>query len=300
MRVLHVDTGRELRGGQRQALLLGEALAARGEQVSFLARTGSPLFRRVVDLGLPVYSASFRNMRMHSAAADIVHAHDARAHTLAAIASRPPFVVSRRVVFPVRASYASRWKYRRAHSYLAVSEAVRKELIQARVPPHRICVVHDAVGSSEYLWSWQSGAPVVTFASSDPAKGSDLIRSAAVLWGPVPLQFSSNLTADLPHASAFLYITRSEGLGSAALLAMSMGVPVIASAVGGLLEIFENGVSGMHVANEPTQIAASVSRLLTDRETAERISRNGYERVRDSFNLDVMVARTLSAYRSAL
>ena len=56
--------------------------------------------------------------------ADIVHAHDARAHTLAAIAARAPFVVSRRVAFPVKRSLLSQWKYRQAKRYLAVSQFV--------------------------------------------------------------------------------------------------------------------------------------------------------------------------------
>ena len=49
---------------------------------------------------------------------DLMHAHDARSHTLGAFLRRIPLVVSRRVAFPV----GSRWKYGRARRYLAVSE----------------------------------------------------------------------------------------------------------------------------------------------------------------------------------
>ena len=43
----------------------------------------------------------------------------------------------------------------------------------------------------------------------------------------------------------FVYITESEGLGSAVLLAMAAGTPVIASRVGGLPEAIEDGVNGL-------------------------------------------------------
>ena len=46
MRILHLDSGREMRGGQWQALRLMEGLAAAGVDQTLLARAGSPLFKR--------------------------------------------------------------------------------------------------------------------------------------------------------------------------------------------------------------------------------------------------------------
>ena len=63
---------------------------------------------------------------------DLVHAHDASAHTLGLLA-RLPLVVARRVVFPIR----SRWKYRRADHFIAVSEAARRVLCQGGVPERK-------------------------------------------------------------------------------------------------------------------------------------------------------------------
>ena len=75
------------------------------------------------------------------------------------------------------------------------------------------------------------------------------MERAAVLGG-FPVVFSADLESDLLHAAAFLYITRSEGLGSAALLAMAMGIPVVASRQGGLTEVFEDERSGLFVQND--------------------------------------------------
>ncbi len=62
----------------------------------------------------------------------------------------------------------------------------------------------------------------------------------------------------------FLYITHKEGLGSAALLAMASGVPVVASRVGGLPEIVDDGGTGFFVENHPEAIAARMRLLAED------------------------------------
>ena len=98
----------------------------------------------------------------------------------------------------------------------------------------------------------------------------------------------------------FVYLTRSEGLGSAALLAMSMGVPVIASRVGGLQEIVEDGVSGLLVENEPHEIAAAMQRLLQDPELSHRLIQNARANVEARFTQSHLVAATLASYRRAL
>ena len=93
------------------------------------------------------------------------------------------------------------------------------------------------------------------------------MREAARI-GAFEVCYSSDLERDLPHASVFVYITRSEGLGSAALLAMARGVPVVASRVGGLPEIVEDGVNGMLVPNDPEAIACGDRRACRSAATA--------------------------------
>src|SRR5579863_1797764 len=113
MRVLHLDGGREMRGGQWQVLRLMEGLRAAGHQNVLLARAGSPLYAAAGRRSLEVYPLRFAAVLRRSRTADIVHAHDARSHTLAALAGARRLVVSRRVAFPVHRGFASRWKYAR-------------------------------------------------------------------------------------------------------------------------------------------------------------------------------------------
>ncbi len=158
---------------------------------------------------------------------DIVHAHDARSHALAAMFRRAPLVVSRRVAFPLHRDLLSRHKYARADRYLAVSNYVAGVLAAGGVPPGKIEVIYDGVPLLPI--SERQGA-ILTPASNDPLKGVRLVLEAARQLR-VQVVPSVDLEHDLTEASLFIYITRTEGLGSAILLAMSAGVPVIASAV---------------------------------------------------------------------
>ena len=49
MRLLHIDAGREMRGGQWQVLYLLERLAAAGHNITLLARLGSPLYEKAKE-----------------------------------------------------------------------------------------------------------------------------------------------------------------------------------------------------------------------------------------------------------
>jgi len=273
MKIVHLDSGRQMRGGQWQALQLIAALAEAGQEQVLVGPPDGPLARQVK---IPVQAPLSWWPR-----GDVYHAHDARMHTWAALQGRRPLVVARRVAFPVK----NRWKYRLANCYIAVSEAVAEELRRAGVEESRIRVVYDGVAELER--STRTG-PVIAPASEDPMKGTDLIRASGVA-----CRFSEDLVGDLATASALLYITRQEGLGSAALLAMSAGVPVIASRVGGLPEIVRDGETGLLVENTGEAIRAAVARVGELGPLGER----GREMVRERFLLGHMADATLRVYK---
>jgi glycosyltransferase involved in cell wall biosynthesis len=222
---------------------------------------------------------------------DLLHAHDGHGHTIGALVGAGKLVVSRRVAFPVR----SRIKYSRARHYLAVSEFVKAVLQEGGVPEEKISVVNDGVP----LLEQSEGTLVMAPASDDPRKGEALAREAARRAG-VPLHLSGDLARQLKEAAIFVYITHSEGLGSGALLAMSAGVPVIASNVGGLREIVRHGENGMLVENDGQAIADAIGKLLADPEWGRRMGAAGRQTVRERFTVDHMVRRTMEVYRQVL
>lgn len=304
MHILHLDTGREMRGGQHQVLLLHESLARRDCEQTLLA---GPAIRSIHG----IESTTWSSIRRHAAKCDLIHAHDARAHTLALIHGRgKPVVVARRVAFPIGLGPASRWKYRKASHFIAISRHVADTLASGGVPPDRVSVVYDAAPDEEIFRPYTpSGASerragrkdfiVVTPSSDDPLKGRDLAVAACLRSG-AELIVSDNLARDVPWADLLLYVSKSEGLGSAILIAMLAGLPVVASNVGGIPEAVENGVTGVLAENDVASIAEAISRVRTDRGMRERMSKAALEKVKIKFNRNGMADQTARVYARVL
>ena len=284
-----------MRGGQWQALRLADGLAQAGYGVTFLAAERSPCFQNAQRMGLEAGHLTAGAVRRISRQVDLTHAHDAHSHTLAALLSAAPVIVSRRVSFPLKGGL-SRWKYGRARHFIAVSNHVKCVLMAGGVAAEKISVVYDGV---PLLSPANATERIVIPASEDPQKGTALALEAASLAGVSP-QLSTDLERDLPGAGVFVYITRSEGLGSAILLAMSAGAPVVASNVGGIPEIVEDGRTGLLTGNSPQEIAAAILRLKDDRAFASRLAAQARRLVEEKFSVAAMVAGTIRIYERVL
>lgn len=282
-----------MRGGQWQVLRLMEGLRAKGHESVLLAREHAPLFERARQIGVEVQPLGLVRLRCFSRQLDLTHAHDARSHTLAALAACVPLVVSRRVAFPVQRNLVSEWKYRRAAHYIAVSECVRQMLVGAGITPSRISIVYDGVP----MLPVSEGAEIVVPASGDPQKGTSLALAAVKLAGLDAL-VSRDLETDLVRAGMFVYITESEGLGSAVLLAMAAGVPVIASRAGGLVEIVEHERTGLLTENTAAAVSAAIQRLREDGALARSLAAEARRRVEERFSVDRMVSGTMAVYEA--
>jgi hypothetical protein len=285
MRILHLDAGKEMRGGQWQVLRLIEGLAAAGVESTLLARRNAPLYTaariqgwRVQPLGI---ARALACLRGHT----LIHAHDARSHSLGLLLPARPLVVSRRVAFPVGSGFVgSRWKYARPRRYLAVSRFVKQVLMEGGVPAEKIGVVHD-------------GVPVLEISHGKQVLG---LEKDSTLLARMGLRMVTRLEEELHDAAILVYITHSEGLGSGALLAMSAAVPVIASNVGGLGEVIRHGENGLLVENREDAIAGAIRQLLDDPERARQIGAAARRTILERFTVERMVAGTLEAYRGVL
>ncbi|MBV8953385.1 MAG: glycosyltransferase [Solirubrobacterales bacterium] len=84
--------------------------------------------------------------------------------------------------------------------------------------------------------------------------------------------------------------SKTEGSPLALLEYMASGAPIVATAVGGIPELVQDGVHGLLVApRDPAALAGAISRLLEDRELAARLGANARARQRAEFDLDVVV-----------
>ncbi|MDB4908674.1 MAG: epsD 1 [Gemmatimonadetes bacterium] len=159
LRILHVDTERGWRGGERQALWLTQALSKRGHDSILAARPDEPLATRGIAAGLTVLPCDARGeadllaaLRLRSAIVrhdiQLLHAHTAHAVGLGALATlgtSARLVAARRVDFPLRRNAGTRWKYGRARAIIAISRAVADVLVASGISRERIDIIPDGV-----------------------------------------------------------------------------------------------------------------------------------------------------------
>jgi len=356
VRSVHLDTGREWRGGQAQVLHLLEGLRTRGHECRLLAPRG-PLLAKAGASGIPVMAwrplsewdpvaAVTALGAIREARAEIVHCHSAHAHPPGAIAAwlaGVPVVVARRVDFAVGRSALSALKYRMpVDRYLCISRGVIEAMAESGVPRARLALVPSGVPlppagapaprrdpDLRALIGAAADAIVIgTVAALAPHKNhADLARSAAIVLGSRPavhfvwigegecraalerqiaslgigervhlLGFRADARALLAQFDVFALSSYLEGLCTSLLDAQALGVPVVATAVGGIPEVVENGRTGLLApARDPAAFAGALEEALRDPAGARRRADAARLTVR-AFSADAMVERTLQEY----
>ena len=206
---LHVDTARTWRGGQNQVLLTVLGLRALGHRAALVAHPEGELRRRAAE-GTDLYPFAPR-MEMDLAAAwslsrlmrdlqpDVVHAHDAHAVAMTALALSlgstkltTPFVAARRVDFHIGKNAMSRWKYRQVDCFICASSAIQAMLVNDGIQADRTTVVYEGIDLGHVAAAppldvhkefWlPHGAPIVgNVAALVPHKGQRYLIEAAVL-----------------------------------------------------------------------------------------------------------------------
>ncbi len=92
-----------------------------------------------------------------------------------------------------------------------------------------------------------------------------------------------------------------EPFGIVPLEAMACGRPVVASAVGGLIDTVVDGVTGLHVPpRRPDKLAQAIGRLLADPVLCERLGAAGAERARSRYKWARVADATLDVYLEVL
>lgn len=361
LRIVHLDTAREFRGGQRQLLLLARGLRERGHEQRIVCPRGSALEAQAKAEGfavLPQQShgpgklGSLLEVRreLRRGGFQVAHAHDGHGQTLSALASlglEVRRVATRRVTFmPQGLGYwlrIHRLQYGPGcDAVVAVSKFVRDLLVDCGVAASKIEIIRDGIeipaerpdatlrARSRRHWGLDPEVFVIGHAGAfTEEKGQDLLLQAFVqggeslagahllLAGDGPLlssvrivdllrqsQGRAHLLGWLEDLTPFfaaidLYVmpSRAEGLGSSVLLAMAHGLPVVASQVGGLPELVEEGRTGWLVPPaSPSALAKALTAATSDREGLGCLGAAGRERARE-FSDATMVNRTEALYR---
>jgi glycosyltransferase involved in cell wall biosynthesis len=109
--------------------------------------------------------------------------------------------------------------------------------------------------------------------------------------------YRNDMHALMPGIDLLVHPAEREGLGSVVLEAMSAGLPIIASAVGGIVDVIEPSRSGLLLpARDRGAWVDAIDRLLRDSAMRESLGRNARLHVIEAFSIDRMTAAYLSLY----
>lgn len=264
---------------------------------------------------LPAFLLSFaRAARRAARDADLVHAHWLPS-ALVALATRKPYVVQlwgTDVELARRAPWLARPLLRRARLAIVASEflaGAARELgaREVRVVPSPV-EIPDEVGEPDE-------PPHVLFVGRlSPEKGIHELLAATeglprviVGAGPVDVPEAvgfvprAELGAYYRRAAVVCVPSRREGYGVVAREAMAYGRPVVATAVGGLVDAVEDGVTGRLVApNDRDALRTAVERLLADASMRERLGRAARDRLASSCSVEVAGRELARSYERAV
>jgi glycosyltransferase involved in cell wall biosynthesis len=268
-------------------------------------------------LGLPLMLAGFAHAARRAARdADLVHAHWLPAGAVA-LATRKPFVVQ---VWGTDVELARRvpaWARRilqRARLVIAPSTALADEA--RRLGARDVRTIPSGVDLSAEVGE-EAEPPEILYAGRlSPEKGiQELVAAADGL--PLVVVGDGPLRKDVPEALGFvphqelerLYgraavvacPSRREGFGIVCAEAMAHGRPVVAGAVGGLLDLVVDEETGLLVPpRDVGALRSALRRLLDDPELRRRLGAAGRERIRQHFSWERFGDETLRAYGDAL
>ena len=258
----------------------------------------------------------------------------------AALAGVPVRIGSRRELNPDKTAgqiRLQRLAYRCATKVVANSAAARTALEQEGLASGSIAVIPNGVEAPRFASRSEDQRAavrtVITVANLRPEKSHETLIGAAALLaaefpdvrfqivgnGPRREALESLVRArsldrtveflghreDVPQllaaADVFVLPSRSEAFPNGAIEAMAAGLPVVASSVGGLLDLIEPERTGLLVAPEdPDALATALRRIFTDRALAARLGRSARAHVHQRYSFERMVASFEELYLTGL
>jgi glycosyltransferase involved in cell wall biosynthesis len=258
----------------------------------------------------------------------------------AAVLARVPVRIGSRrdLIIPGRTPAqmtAQRLSYRAAHRVVANSTAAAAQLRAEGVPTDRIVVIANGIDLTRFSGGGRvdRGKTVATVANLRPEKGHDvLLRAAARVLQRLPdvrfriigdgptrpalielasalgisksiefLGHREDVPALLAESDVYAFPSRTEAFPNGLIEAMAAGLPVVASAVGGMLELVEDGRNGRLVAaGDDAALATRILELLTDAPTARQFGEAARATIASRYSFDRMVASFDHLYVSEL
>jgi glycosyltransferase involved in cell wall biosynthesis len=122
----------------------------------------------------------------------------------------------------------------------------------------------------------------------------DCVRLHSLAYGTEKLNY-------LRDADVFVYPSYYEGMPMAVLEAMACGLPIVASKVGGLLDLIQDGINGILVdPGEPEKLASALCRLTKEHELRYSMGKASYKLACEQYDIEQHVAQLIGIYKSIL
>jgi glycosyltransferase involved in cell wall biosynthesis len=317
------------------------SLSARGPVADEIESTGWPVTALDNPPGLRPGMVLQLAKLFRRLGADVVHAHNTKPLIYsgpAAKIARVPAVVYTRHGQRINARRGETFLYRiavrMADRAVAVSDDGARLAVRDGVGRERVQRIWNGIDSSRFGFSGSKpGGPAVMVGRLSPEKDvQNLLRAVALIVRERPgfrldvagngpcmpeLRALANELAlqqhvrflgevrDIPsllgNASMCVLPSLSEGISLTLLEAMSTGLPVVATRVGGNVEVVADGVTGVLVpARKPDQLARGILELYDHPDRALEIGRAGRQRVEACFEVRQMVSAYEALYRAVL
>jgi glycosyltransferase involved in cell wall biosynthesis len=266
---------------------------------------------------VPAFLRSFRRAAARAARdADLVHAHWLAAGAVAATLDKP-YVVQvwgTDVELARRVPWLARPVLERARLVIAASNALAEDA--RRLGAKKVRVVPSGVAIPESVGLSEEPPHALYVGRLSAEKGVlELVEACAGL--PFLVVGDGPLRARLPGAVGFVppdelgpwyeraavvvAPSRREGYGVVPREAMAWARPVVATAVGGLVDAVEDDVTGLLVPpGDTSALRAAVERLLGDAELRARLGAAAREKAQRELSFDVAAGRLQAVYEEAL
>jgi glycosyltransferase involved in cell wall biosynthesis len=264
-------------------------------------------------LALPAFLLNFaRASRQAAAGADVVHAHWLPS-AIAARATRKPFVLQlwgTDVAIARRVPWLARPLLRRARLVLAASPFLAEAGLQ--LGAREVRVVSNGVELPRAVAAPADPAHVLFVGRLSEEKGilefleaTDGLPRVVVGDGPLRARVPDAVGFVAPEllgryyeASAVVCVpSRREGYGVVAREAMAYGRPVVATAVGGLVDAVEDGVTGVLV--QPRELRPAIERLLRDARLRAELGAGARRKAEADYSWAAAIESLLVAYEDA-
>jgi glycosyltransferase involved in cell wall biosynthesis len=112
-----------------------------------------------------------------------------------------------------------------------------------------------------------------------------------------PLTLGEEKLSFLRNADIFIYPSHFEGMPMAVLEAMACALPIIATKVGGLADLIQDGINGILVEpSKPDQLIDALVKLATDPQLRATIAKSAYQTVCEKYDVEQHVRQLVNIY----